>query len=76
MLSLEETFQSMRRAGCRIAARTGFAADGALTFHGVEADFLIGAYADVAPRVMGKGSYVAAGPYRIPGGADRRPGGA
>ena len=34
---------------------------------GVEADFQIGAYADVAPRVMGKGSYVAAGPYRIPG---------
>jgi CO/xanthine dehydrogenase Mo-binding subunit len=67
VLSLEETFQSMRRAGCRIAARTGFTADGALTFHSVEADFLIGAYADVAPRVMGKGSYVAAGPYRIPG---------
>jgi CO/xanthine dehydrogenase Mo-binding subunit len=67
VLSLEETFQSMRRSGCRIAARTGFTADGALTFHHVDADFLIGAYADVAPRVMGKGSYVAAGPYRIPG---------
>jgi CO/xanthine dehydrogenase Mo-binding subunit len=67
VLSLEETFQSMRRAGCRINARTGFTADGALTFHHVDADFLIGAYADVAPRVMGKGSYVAAGPYRIPG---------
>jgi CO/xanthine dehydrogenase Mo-binding subunit len=56
----------MRRAGCRIRARTGFAADGALTFHEVEADYQIGAYADVAPRVMAKGSYVAAGPYRIP----------
>ncbi len=67
VLSLEETFQSMRRAGCRIAARTGFTSDGALTFHQVWADFQIGAYADVAPRVMGKGSYVAAGPYRIPG---------
>lgn len=67
VLSLEETFQSMRRAGCRIAARTGFTAEGELTFHHVDADFLIGAYADVAPRVMGKGSYVAAGPYRIPG---------
>ena len=73
VLSLEETFQSMRRAGCRITARTGFTGDGELTFHRVEADFQIGAYADVAPRVMGKGSYVAAGPYRIPGGADRRP---
>ena len=67
VLSLEETFQSMRRAGCRITARTGFTDDGELTFHRLEADFQIGAYADVAPRVMGKGSYVAAGPYRIPG---------
>jgi CO/xanthine dehydrogenase Mo-binding subunit len=66
VLSLEETFQSMRRAGCRITARTGFTGDGELTFHDVSADFLIGAYADVAPRVMSKGSYVAAGPYRIP----------
>jgi CO/xanthine dehydrogenase Mo-binding subunit len=66
VLSLEETFQAMRRAGCRIRARTGFARDGALTFHEVEADYQIGAYADVAPRVMAKGSYVAAGPYRIP----------
>lgn len=66
VLSLEETFQSMRRAGCRMRARTGFAQNGAVTFHRVEADFQIGAYADVAPRVMSKGSYVAAGPYRIP----------
>ncbi|MCU1565523.1 MAG: Xanthine dehydrogenase, molybdenum binding subunit apoprotein, partial [Pseudarthrobacter sp.] len=66
ILSLEETFQSMRRAGCRITARTGFTEQGHLTFHEVKADFLIGAYADVAPRVMSKGSYVAAGPYRMP----------
>src|SRR3954462_11963322 len=67
VLSLEETFQSMRRAGCRITARTGVTANGGLPFYQVDADFQIGAYADVAPRVMGKGSYVAAGPYRIPG---------
>lgn len=66
ILSLEETFQSMRRAGCRITARTGFTEQGHLTFHEINADFLIGAYADVAPRVMQKGSYVAAGPYRMP----------
>jgi CO/xanthine dehydrogenase Mo-binding subunit len=66
VMSLEETFQSTRRAGCRIDCRTGFDADGAITFHEVNADFLIGAYADVAPRVMSKGSYVAGGPYRIP----------
>ncbi len=66
VLSLEETFPSMRRAGARITARTGFTRDGRLTFHVMDCDFLIGAYADVAPRVMAKGSYVGAGPYRIP----------
>jgi CO/xanthine dehydrogenase Mo-binding subunit len=33
VLSLEETFQSMRRASCRIKVRTGFTRDGELTFH-------------------------------------------
>ncbi|MGB0101249.1 MAG: xanthine dehydrogenase family protein molybdopterin-binding subunit [Nocardioides sp.] len=66
VLSLEQTFQMMRRASCRVKARTGFAADGSLVFHELECDYLIGAYADVAPRVMTKGSYVGAGPYRIP----------
>ena len=66
VLSLEQTFQMMRRAACRVQARTGFTKDGTLVFHEMECDFLIGAYADVAPRVMTKGSYVGAGPYRIP----------
>lgn len=66
ILSLEETFQLMRRSGCRVNARTGFRDDGTVTFHELRADFHIGAYADVAPRVMTKGSYVGAGPYRIP----------
>ena len=66
VLSLEETFQLMRRPGCRVHARTGFAKDGTAVFHELDADFLIGAYADVAPRIMAKGSYVGAGPYRIP----------
>ncbi len=66
VLSLEETFQLMRRSGCRIHATTGFTTTGEVTFHRLEADFMIGAYADVAPRVMTKGSYVGAGPYRIP----------
>ncbi|HWI32167.1 MAG TPA: xanthine dehydrogenase family protein molybdopterin-binding subunit [Microbacterium sp.] len=66
VLSLEETFQAMRRAGCHIKARTGFTREGVMTFHELESDYLIGAYADVAPRVMAKGSYVGAGPYRIP----------
>lgn len=66
VLSLEQTFQMMRRAACRVKARTGFSSDGALVFHDLECDYLIGAYADVAPRVTTKGPYVGAGPYRIP----------
>lgn len=66
VLALEEAFQLMRRSGCRIHARTGFTEAGELTFHEMQVDFVVGAYADVAPRVMTKGSYVGAGPYRIP----------
>ncbi|MEI7742634.1 MAG: molybdopterin cofactor-binding domain-containing protein, partial [Chloroflexota bacterium] len=32
----------------------------------LEADYLIGAYVDIADRVVGKGSYPAAGPYNVP----------
>lgn len=66
VLSLEENFQLMRRSGCRINARTGFANNGSIVFHQLDADFHIGAYADVAPRIMQKGSYVGGGPYRLP----------
>ena len=66
VLSLEQTFQMMRCAACRVKAPTGFTSDAALLFHELECDYLIGPYADVAPRVMTKGSYVGAGPYRIP----------
>lgn len=66
VLTLEQTFQMMRRAACRVRARTGFTDGGDVLFHDLRSDYLIGAYADVAPRVMAKGSYVGAGPYRIP----------
>ncbi len=65
MLSLEETFQAVRRTNTRIQMRTGFAADGRLLFIDSVDDFLMGAYADIAPRVIGKSSYFAAGPYRV-----------
>ena len=66
MLTLEETFQEVRRTSCRIHARTGFTNDGALVFQDIRGDFLIGAYADIAERVIAKGSYLACGPYRVP----------
>ena len=64
VLSLEETFQAARRASARIHARTGFASDGRIVFQDIEANFLLGAYADIGARVVSKASYSACGPYR------------
>ncbi len=65
-LTLEETFQEVRRTSCRIHARTGFGADGTIAFQEMEGDFLMGAYADIAERVIAKSTYLACGPYRVP----------
>ena len=65
-LTLEETFQEVRRTSCRIHARTGFDAQGTIVFQDIEGDFLMGAYADIAERVIAKSSYLACGPYRVP----------
>jgi CO/xanthine dehydrogenase Mo-binding subunit len=66
VLSLEQTFQAVRRASCEVHVRTGLGRDGKLVFQDVRADYLIGAYVDIADRVVGKGSYPAAGPYNVP----------
>ncbi|MCI0581380.1 MAG: xanthine dehydrogenase family protein molybdopterin-binding subunit [Chloroflexi bacterium] len=66
VLSLEETFQAVRRAAAGVNVRTGFRADGTLAFQDIAADYLIGAYADIADRVVGKGTYPGCGPYRVP----------
>lgn len=66
VLSLGETFQTVRRTSAEIRVRSGFKADGTLVFQDIESDFLMGAYVDIADRVVGKSSYLAAGPYRIP----------
>ena len=65
ILSLEETNHAIRRAGSRVKVRTGFSAEGDILFQDFDADYQLGAYADVGPRVMQKGSYVGAGPYRV-----------
>lgn len=64
-LTLAETFQAVRRTSCQIKMRTGFTADGKIVFQDIESNFLIGAYVDIAARVVGKSSYVACGPYRV-----------
>lgn len=66
VLTLEETFQAARRTSARIHARTGFTNDGRIAFQDLQADFLLGAYADIGARVVSKASYSACGPYRTP----------
>ncbi len=66
VLTLEETFQAVRRGASEIHVRSGFRADGSLAFRDVEANYLIGAYADIADRTVAKGSYTSNGPYRVP----------
>lgn len=66
VLSLEETFQAVRRAATEVHVRTGFSRDGDILFQDIRADFLLGAYADIGERVMTKASYLGVGPYRVP----------
>ena len=70
VLTLEETFQAVRRAASEVRVRSGFRRDGTLAFRDIEANYLVGAYADIADRVVAKGSYTSNGPYRTPGRPD------
>ena len=66
VLSLEETFLAVRRTETEITVRTGVNRDGSFAFQDIDASYLIGAYADIADRVVGKGSYIGNGPYNWP----------
>ena len=66
VLTLEETFQAVRRGAADVHVRSGFRPDGTLVFRDVEANYQIGAYADIADRTVAKGSYTSMGPYRTP----------
>jgi CO/xanthine dehydrogenase Mo-binding subunit len=66
ILTLEETFQQVRRTSATVRARTGFSRDGRIVFQDLEGNFLLGAYADIGVRVVSKASYAACGPYRTP----------
>jgi len=66
VLTLEETFQAVRRTETEIRVRTGVDRDGTFRFQDIDANYLIGAYADIADRVVGKGSYIGNGPYVWP----------
>jgi len=66
VLTLEETFQAVRRGAAEVRVRAGFRRDGTLVYRDIEANYLIGAYADIADRTVAKGSYTSNGPYRVP----------
>jgi CO/xanthine dehydrogenase Mo-binding subunit len=64
--SVEDAFRTVRRCGSRTAIRVALARDGSLLAVECRADFDVGAYADIGPRVVQKGTYTATGPYRVP----------
>ena len=66
ILTLDETFQANRRVSAKIRVRSGFHLDGRLAFQDIRSDYLLGAYADIAERVVAKSNYTAAGPYKVP----------
>jgi CO/xanthine dehydrogenase Mo-binding subunit len=66
VLTLDETFQAVRRAAAEVRVSTGFMSDGTISFQDFESNFLLGAYVDIADRVVSKSNYLCAGPYRTP----------
>ncbi len=66
ILTLDETFQAVRRSSTEVRVRAGFRSDGTLVFRDIEANYLVGAYADIADRTVSKGGYASSGPYRVP----------
>ena len=65
-LSADDAFRTVRRCDARVRARLGFRRDGSLLASECHADFDVGAYADIGPRIIQKGTYTATGPYRVP----------
>jgi CO/xanthine dehydrogenase Mo-binding subunit len=66
VLNSEESFVTGQREAAEIAIETGFDREHRVTFQVVDADFLIGAYADISERVVAKSALFATGPYRTP----------
>ena len=64
--SVDDAFRTVRRCDARTTVRLGFAGDGTLRAVDCRGDFDVGAYADIGPRIIQKGTYTATGPYRVP----------
>ncbi|MBI4255980.1 MAG: molybdopterin-dependent oxidoreductase [Candidatus Rokubacteria bacterium] len=65
-LSAAEAFRTVRRCDASVRVRLGFTREGLLLAAECDADFDVGAYADIGPRIIQKGTYTATGPYRVP----------
>src|SRR5678816_3039655 len=61
--SVEDAFRIVRRCDARVTFRVGLRRDGRLTGIQCTAHFDVGAYADIGPRIIQKGTYTATGPY-------------
>lgn len=66
VIDAEEAFLTAQREGSEVRARTGFDADGRITFQDMAVDFLVGAWSDISPRVVLKSGLHALAPYRAP----------
>ncbi|MBI1736413.1 MAG: molybdopterin-dependent oxidoreductase, partial [Candidatus Rokubacteria bacterium] len=64
--SVDEAFRTVRRCASRVTMRVGLSRDGRIVAIDCRADYDVGAYADIGPRVVQKGTYTATGPYRVP----------
>ncbi len=65
-ISAEDAFRTVRRCDARVRVKLGLTRDGRLWAAECRADFDVGAYADIGPRIIQKGTYTATGPYRVP----------
>jgi CO/xanthine dehydrogenase Mo-binding subunit len=64
-ISAEDAFRTVRRCDARVRVKLGLKRDGRLWAAECSADFDVGAYADIGPRIIQKGTYTATGPYRV-----------
>jgi CO/xanthine dehydrogenase Mo-binding subunit len=64
-ISAEDAFRTVRRCDARVRVKLGLKRDGQLWAAECSADFDVGAYADIGPRIIQKGTYTATGPYRV-----------
>ncbi|MDF2874025.1 MAG: Xanthine dehydrogenase, molybdenum binding subunit apoprotein [Sporomusa sp.] len=64
--TIEDSFFTARRLSNNVKITTGFDGSGHIVFQDVRADYLMGAYADAAPRIVAKAGYLGCGPYRTP----------